>query len=64
MKMLTTAQVAEMIGVSESTLRWWRHAGRGPKSFNLSRRKVMYRLEDIEAWMAEQYESTVQGGAA
>ncbi|WP_227994513.1 helix-turn-helix transcriptional regulator [Luteimicrobium xylanilyticum] len=51
-------EVAAETGVSEETLRWYRHIGdRGPKSFKLGRR-VVYRREDVEAWIAEQFEAT------
>lgn len=62
--LLTTAQVAEMTGVSENTLRWWRHVGEGPASFRIGRRKVAYRRDDVDAWLRRQYEATVQGGVA
>ncbi|ACZ31089.1 regulatory protein MerR [Xylanimonas cellulosilytica DSM 15894] len=59
----TTRELADELGISEETLRWWRAEGRGPKSFNIGRR-VFYRRADVEQWMAEQYAQTVRGGAA
>ena len=53
---MTTPEVSEYIGVSESTLRWWRHKGdEGPKSFTLGKRRVVYRKEDVDRWVEEQY---------
>jgi hypothetical protein len=34
------------------TCRWWRHVGRGPKSFRVGKR-VLYAREDVEAFIAE-----------
>lgn len=56
MVLLTTKEVGERFNVSEQTLRWWRHKGVGPRSFTLgpgTRGKVMYREEDVEAYLAE-----------
>lgn len=45
-------QAAQVIGTSESTLRYWRHLGVGPKSFKIGRR-VKYMRSDLEAFIAE-----------
>lgn len=61
---LTTKQVAEEFPfLPEATLRWWRHAGRGPKSFVIGK-KVLYRKSEIERWLSEQEAATTRGGAA
>lgn len=52
--MMTLAEVAEYVRAPESTVRFWRHKGTGPKSFKIGRR-VMFRQEDVEAWLEEQY---------
>ena len=54
-ELLTTVEAAAVAGVTESTLRYWRHVGEGPKSFTLGRRKVMYKKSDVVAWLDEQY---------
>jgi excisionase family DNA binding protein len=51
---LTTADVAELCRTSPETVRYWRHVGKGPRSFKVGR-KVLYRNEDVESWLAEQY---------
>ena len=52
-ELLTVAEVAAMTRLSESTLRYWRHAGSGgPPSVKLGRR-VMYRRIDVEKWLQE-----------
>jgi len=56
-KLMRTPEVAEMLSIPEATLRWWRHTGQGPKSFNLGARRVAYREEDVLAWVQEQYDA-------
>lgn len=52
--LLTVPEVASLVRAPESTVRYWRHMGTGPKSFKVGRR-VMFRQEDVEAWLEEQY---------
>jgi len=54
------AWVSERTGVPLSTLRYYRLHGIGPKSFKLGR-KVMYAVEDVQAWIEEARNA---GGAA
>jgi predicted DNA-binding transcriptional regulator AlpA len=54
--LLKIPEVSAMTGVPEATLRFYRHQGTGPKSFKLGRR-VMYREEDVTAWVQAQYEA-------
>jgi excisionase family DNA binding protein len=49
---MTTAEVAEALRTPSETVRYWRHVGKGPKSFKLGRR-VLYAAEDVEAFIAE-----------
>ncbi len=53
---LTLDEVADLTRTSPNTLRFWRHQGTGPHSFKLGRR-VMYREEDVLAWMQAQYDN-------
>ena len=53
--LLTSVEVAEIIRVPHATLRYWRHIGIGPKSFKMGPRRVLYRVEDVLAWVSEQY---------
>lgn len=53
--LLTTTEAAEALHTPVATLRYWRHVGTGPKSFRLGPRRVMYRRDDVEHWIAEQY---------
>lgn len=60
---LSTPKVSEMTGIPESTLRYWRQTGDGPRSWRLGRRAV-YDQADVEAWLAAQKAATSRGGAA
>ena len=60
---MTPKQVAEMTGIPEGTLRYFRSVGIGPASFRLQGR-VRYRRIHVEAWIAEQEAATLRGGVA
>jgi excisionase family DNA binding protein len=47
---MTTAEVADLLRTPAETVRFWRHAGKGPKSFKIGRR-VLYARQDIEAFL-------------
>ena len=49
---MTTTEVAEALRAPVETVRYWRHVGKGPKSFKLGRR-VLYAIEDVEAFVEE-----------
>lgn len=51
---MTTAEVAEYLKTAEATLRYWRHRSEGPPSFRLGGKRVMYRRQDVDAWLMEQ----------
>ncbi len=46
---LTTEEIAQLFRTSPGTVRYWRHVGKGPKSFRAGRR-VLYRESDVRAW--------------
>ncbi len=48
--MLSTAQLAERLGVTQVTLRSWRMREQGPPYIRISPRRVRYRVEDVERW--------------
>lgn len=54
MDLMTTAEVAEYIRTPEATLRFWRHRNEGPRAFRLGGKRVMYRRQDVDAWLMEQ----------
>ena len=49
---MTTVEVAEALRAPVETVRYWRHVGKGPKSFKIGRR-VLYDIADVEAWIAQ-----------
>jgi excisionase family DNA binding protein len=49
---MTTAEVANELRTPIETVRYWRHAGKGPASFRLGRR-VLYARADVEAFVAK-----------
>jgi hypothetical protein len=60
---LSTRQAAEFLGIPEPTLRWFRHRGdRGPRSYSLTARHVVYDLADLQSWADEQKAKTQRGG--
>lgn len=48
---MTTAEVAELCRTSAESVRWWRHVGRGPRSFRVGRR-VLYETTEVRQWLA------------
>ena len=49
--LIDTAQAARLLRVAPTTLRKWRVSGKGPRYVRLSKVRVFYRREDIEAWV-------------
>jgi predicted DNA-binding transcriptional regulator AlpA len=48
-RLLTTEEVAAYFRTVPATVRFWRHVGKGPRSFKVGRR-VLYRESDVQAW--------------
>jgi predicted DNA-binding transcriptional regulator AlpA len=54
---LLMEEVSELTRIPLSTLRFYRHVGKGgPRSFRLGNR-VVYKRADIEAWIESQYQA-------
>jgi|AntRauTorcE11897_2_1112592.scaffolds.fasta_scaffold48946_2 predicted site-specific integrase-resolvase len=53
----TSNKTAEILCVSEMTLRKWRWEGKGPKFVKIGR-KVAYREEDIKAYISSMVRSS------
>jgi len=49
--MLNSRQVAEALGVNQSTLSRWRSQGVGPRVYWLARSIPRYREQDILEWL-------------
>ena len=58
----TTEEVAAYFRTVDATVRYWRHIGKGPRSFKVGRR-VLYRESDVRAWAEAAMSSTTQGAA-
>lgn len=54
---LKEKDVADMVGLSVQTVRWWRYAGRGPRFYKIGSR-VFYKRTDVEDWLEAQYLAT------
>jgi excisionase family DNA binding protein len=52
-RMRSRGEVAEFLAVPPKTLAAWASRGEGPKFYRIGRH-ARYRLEDVEAWLAEQ----------
>lgn len=56
-KLLTTAQVADMLGCSRALVVQWRgQPGRGP-AFIRSGRYIRYRADDVDSWIESHREA-------
>src|SRR5579875_987430 len=51
-RLLTPADVAEMLGVSPRTLERWRMTGEGPEYLSLTRQTIRYRREAVAGFVA------------
>lgn len=51
-KFLTTEEVAEIYRTAPSTVRYWRHVGKGPKGIKRGRR-VLYPMSGVLADLAD-----------
>ncbi|WP_233510380.1 helix-turn-helix transcriptional regulator [Actinomadura craniellae] len=49
---LTTNEVAARYRTAPGTVRYWRHAGTGPRSFKVGKR-VLYRESELIRWEQE-----------
>jgi predicted site-specific integrase-resolvase len=56
-KFLNNKEAAEYLRVKEETMEVWRVRGRGPR-FRRAGRRILYAIEDIEAFIGESVGST------
>jgi predicted DNA-binding transcriptional regulator AlpA len=63
-RVLRTPAAAEYVGLSDSTLEKFRLTGEGPQFVRIGVRAVGYRIEDLEAWLAERVRRSTSEGAA
>lgn len=60
-ELIGVTSASQKTGVPESTLRYWRMVDQGPPSFKIGRR-VVYRRQDVDAWIAAQEAVSRRGG--
>jgi excisionase family DNA binding protein len=56
---MTTAEVAHLLRTSPESVRYWRHIGKGPRSFRVGR-KVLYDRRDVEKFINEARQQEVR----
>jgi predicted DNA-binding transcriptional regulator AlpA len=61
--LVTPAELASALGMSEHTLSVWRCTSQGPDFVKLGK-GVFYQLRDIQAWVSQSVTSVVTGGKA
>ena len=59
-QMLTTRQVANMLGVSMQWLEIGRHRNYGPPCIQLGERCVRYRRDDIARWLEQRMKASIK----
>jgi excisionase family DNA binding protein len=52
-RLMTMAEVSDLLGTPVSTLYGWRHRGEGPAGYRIGRH-VRYRRSAVEAWIETQ----------
>jgi hypothetical protein len=52
--------IASRLGITPGRYRKWRMAGKGPNGTFLLGKRVAAYIEDIDAWVAEQYQAAQQ----
>lgn len=58
--LLTTGEVAKMLGVLPNTIERWRCQGKGGPLYIKAGTRVRYRKEDVEAYMQERLHSETE----
>jgi predicted DNA-binding transcriptional regulator AlpA len=61
-ELLGIQETAELLGIPEATLWWYRATATGPKSSKVGRR-VRYWRKDCLEWLAVQEKASTVGGA-
>jgi excisionase family DNA binding protein len=52
-RLMTLAELSEMLGIPVNTLYGWRCRGEGPPGYRIGRH-IRYRRAAVEAWLEEQ----------
>ncbi len=62
-RLMSTEEVAEVLGRPPRTLRQWRYLGEGPKYLKVGA-TVRYRASDVEKWLKAQEREGASGATA
>lgn len=60
-ELLTVQDVAQLTRSTVAAIYQWRRRGKGPQGLRVGN-KVLFRHQDIEAWLESRAESRVSGG--
>lgn len=53
-ELMTPSDVSQLLGISESSLAYWRQLRKGPKAARIGKH-LRYRRADVEAWLDAQF---------
>lgn len=59
--LLSTSEVAKMLGIAASTLRGWRANDQGPRYARIGK-KIKYHPDDVKRWWDTQIKLTQRSG--
>ncbi len=62
-RLLTEREAADFLSTPARTLGYWRAVRKGPAFIKLNQRRVRYRLDDLEAFIAERRVEPIQTAA-
>jgi excisionase family DNA binding protein len=52
-ELLSLRELAEYLGISPSSIHYWRAQGRGPRGFRIGK-QLRFKTADVDAWLQEQ----------
>lgn len=55
-RLLGVTELAERLGLPETSVRWMRHTGKGPQAAVIAGR-LTFRAQDVEDWITAQFEA-------
>ena len=58
-RMVTRQEAARLFGCSPGTLANWLCQGKGPRAFKIGKKKILYKLSDLEVFFTSQPVETV-----
>ena len=64
MELVDSKWVSELTGIPVGTLKYYRHADIGLRSYRIGGRAIRYDKEEVFAWIEKQKELTGRGDAA